>query len=73
MSQWECPCCWSNNLEYGAAEFYDNQCYFPRTCYDCKATWEEWHSMDFSWHYNMFDKDWNEIHLSDNKEEDATH
>ena len=73
MSQWECPCCHSGNLEYWEVEFYDDQCYFPRTCYDCKATWEEWYTMDFSWHYNMFDKDWNEIHLSDNKEEDATH
>lgn len=71
MSQWECPCCWSNNLEYGAVEFYDDQCYFPRTCYDCKVEWEEWYSMEFIEHTNLYDKDWNEILLDNQKENDS--
>lgn len=71
MSQWECPCCWSNNLEYGAVEFYDDQCYFPRTCYDCKAEWEEWYSMEFIEHTNLYDKDWNEILPNNQKENDG--
>ena len=71
MSQWECPCCWSNNLEYWEVEFYDDQCYFPRTCYDCKAEWEEWYSMEFIEHTNLYDKDWNEILLDNQKENDS--
>lgn len=69
MSQWECPCCWSNNLEYGAVEFYDDQCYFPRICYDCKATWEEWYSMEFIWHENINTEEC----LDSNRKENATH
>lgn len=65
-TQWTCPCCQSDNLEYGAVEFYDDQCYFPRTCNNCKTEWEEWYSLDFIWHENLYDKDWNEL-LLDNK------
>ena len=72
MSQWECPCCWSNNLEYGAVEFYyDDQCCFPRTCYDCKVKWEEWYSMEFIEHTILYDKDWNEILPNNQKENDS--
>lgn len=69
MSQWECPCCWSNNLEYWKVEFYDDQCYHPRTCKKCWARWEEWYTLYFDWHYNVIDKDWNDINLSDNQKE----
>ena len=50
MSQWTCPCCWSNNLDYESVEFHDDQCWFPRECMDCKAEWMEWYSMDFIEH-----------------------
>ena len=50
MEQWKCPCCWSNNLDYGSVEFYDDQCWFPRDCLDCKANWMEWYSMEFIEH-----------------------
>ena len=53
MSQWECPCCHSGNLEYWTIDFYDDQCYFPRTCEDCGAEWEEWYAMEFIWHENI--------------------
>ena len=52
-TQWDCPCCKKSNLEYGSVDFYDDQCYFPRTCPDCGAQWEEWYSMDFIWHENV--------------------
>ena len=60
-TQWECPICKSDNLEYWTVEFYDNQCYFPRECQKCWASWEEWYSMDFIWHENLLDKEWNKI------------
>ena len=53
MSMWVCPCCNKANLDYDSAEFYDDQCYFPRECQSCWATWEEWYSMDFIWHENV--------------------
>lgn len=55
MRQWTCPCCWSNYLDYGSVEFYDDQCYFPRECGDCWAEWEEWYSMEFIWHERVID------------------
>ena len=68
MAQWVCPCCHSGNLDYGAVRFEDDACYFPRVCQDCKCVWEEWYWLEFSWHYNLFDKDGNEI-LSDDEDE----
>lgn len=71
MYQWKCPVCESDNLEYGVVEFYDDQCYFPRICQSCGAEWEEWYSMEFIWHENLYDKNGNEIKekdLSNNEE-----
>lgn len=59
MSQWECPCCKKENLEYGTLQFYDDQCYFPRECPDCGASWEEWYSMEFICHDNVMEWDKN--------------
>ena len=53
MSQWKCPCCKSENLDYWAVEFYDDQCYFPRECQNCWAEGEEWYSLEFIWHENI--------------------
>lgn len=71
MAMWVCPHCWGENLDYGTIELEWESAFFPRTCYDCKVEWEEWYSMEFIEHTNLYDKDWNEIHLSDNKEENA--
>ena len=56
MTQWICPCCEGENLEYGAIELEWDQCYFPRRCVDCRAEWEEWYSMDFIEH--TITKEW---------------
>lgn len=61
MEQWKCPCCHSDNLEYWTMEFEDDQCYFPRLCEDCGAQWEEWYSMEFTWHENVLDKGGDEV------------
>ena len=61
MQQWQCPVCKTNNLRYGTIEFYDDQCYFPRRCANCMSEWEERYQMEFIWHENLYDKDWNEI------------
>lgn len=50
MRQWICPCCWSDYLDYGSVDFYDDQCGFPRECTNCKAEWKEWYSMEFIEH-----------------------
>lgn len=68
MYQWRCPHCWGENLDYGEVDFYDDQCYFPRDCPDCGASWEEWYSMDFIWHENVNTEDC----LDNNKEENET-
>lgn len=65
MYQWRCPHCWKDNLDYGCVEFYDDQCYFPRDCENCWATWEEWYSMDFIGHENINTEDC----LDDNQKE----
>lgn len=75
-TQWQCPVCGSDNLNYGTIEFEADQCYFPRTCEKCKACWEEWYSMEYVWHYNLLDKNWDEINkedLFDNKNYNGTH
>ena len=57
MSQWRCPHCWGENLDYGSVDFYDDQCYFPRDCTECWASGEEWYSMEFIWHENINTED----------------
>lgn len=52
---WVCPYCDGENFTYGAIELEGDQCYFPRTCEDCWAKWEEWYNMDFIWHENVRD------------------
>lgn len=51
--QWTCPCCGGENLTYDAIELEGDQCYFPRTCENCGAEWEERYYMEFSWHENV--------------------
>lgn len=69
MYQWKCPRCWGENLDYGTVEFYDDQCYFPRECKNCKAEWEEWYSMEFIGHENVN----TENCLDTNQKEDGRH
>lgn len=61
IHQWVCPKCGWKNLDYSPIEFEDQCWYFPWECKDCEAVWEEWYWLDFSWHYNVYDKDGNEI------------
>ena len=65
MQQWKCPICNWDNLNYWSVEFYDDQCYFPRECEDCKTEWQEWYQMEFTWHENLYDKDWKEMREKD--------
>lgn len=69
MSSWICPKCWWEKLDYGGLEIVSEACYYPRTCKDCGARWEEWYNMSYEWHYNLLDEDWNEL-LLDNQKED---
>lgn len=69
MQQWTCPCCKSSNLDYGTVDFYDDQCFFPRECLDCWATWEEWYSMYFVWHERVIDNRLIEIFKTWEKQE----
>lgn len=48
-----CPVCSSSNIEYGAADFEDNQMYYPVTCKHCGATFEAWYTLQFSGHENI--------------------
>lgn len=64
---WICPCCWEEIEEYGAIELVWDQAFFPRQCEHCYSEWEEWYNMDFIWHENVVDKNWNEVNLSNNK------
>jgi hypothetical protein len=53
MSMWVCPCCHKMNLAYEEIEFYDDQWFFPRTCRECWAEWEERYQLEFIWHENI--------------------
>ncbi len=45
--QWKCPICKSDNLEYGSLELEWENCYYPRTCEDCWAKWNEWYELSY--------------------------
>ena len=46
--QWECPCCRGDNLDYGSMEIEWEYAFYPRTCCDCWAQWEERYYLEFS-------------------------
>ena len=48
-----CPACGSSNIEYWAAEFEDNQIYYPVTCKHCGATFQAWYTLEFSGYENI--------------------
>lgn len=63
-----CPKCWKNNLDYATIEIECEACFYPWTCKDCGTQWEERYSMRYDWQYNLLDKDWNDLFI--NKEQD---
>ena len=46
--QGDCPYCKGNNLDYGTMEIDWEYAFYPRTCCDCWAEWEERYYLEFS-------------------------
>lgn len=44
----KCPKCGSTNIDYDAIEVQDNQVYYPCTCENCGAEFEEWYNLEYS-------------------------
>lgn len=57
-----CPKCGGGSLDYEAARFEDDMCYFPYTCEECGQEGEEWYSLDFQGH-NIITEDGETVEL----------
>lgn len=43
-----CPNCQSDNIDYDNNLFHDNQMSWDAKCNDCKTTFKEWYSINFT-------------------------
>ena len=50
ISQGNCPCCGSEELEYGSMEVEGTQVSYEWTCMHCEATGYEVYNLDFAGH-----------------------
>lgn len=51
--QGTCPICNSTNLTYGTIEITDVGVFYPATCEDCGADFEEHYNLSFAGHYKI--------------------
>lgn len=50
-----CPCCGSEDIEYGAFEVdMPTGIYYPCTCNECGATFDEWYNVSFEGQWNIY-------------------
>lgn len=49
-----CPVCGSTNLNYDAVRDCDVGICYPWVCEDCRSVGEEWYSIDFDAHHNVY-------------------
>ena len=61
-----CPLCGSNSIDYDASESSDNCMWYPCTCEDCGATWQEVYEVTFNQVDEVVDKDGNTVYSSFN-------
>lgn len=48
-----CPVCGSENLSYGVIDVTDVGVFYPATCEDCGANFEEHYDLTFAGHYKI--------------------
>lgn len=51
-----CPCCGSDDIEYGVIEVDDVGVYYPATCNKCQAKFNECYNIEFAEHANIREK-----------------
>ena len=57
-----CPYCNSDNITYGCLELQDSEVYYPCTCKNCGADFQEWYSLTFQAQVNKYN---NEMFLAE--------
>jgi predicted nucleic-acid-binding Zn-ribbon protein len=69
-SEGDCPVCGAEgNLDYDGTSIQEGYLFYGWTCKNCGATGEEFYSLVFEEHDNVYDKEGNEYIASPKKDE----